>query len=227
MDTTRSSTNRERASSDPPSKLHPILCLVVDRSCGEHATIDAVEAAVAGGVDWVQIRDRSLPSASLLEFSRNIDSAIRRAANGRPIRLIVNRRIDIALALTAHGVHLGFDALGPAHARALLPAGTAIGCSTHSPAEVKAAADAQLDYVHLAPIYSPLSKTTTRPSLGTVAVHHATTHGIAVLAQGGVEAAHCAELVRAGARGIAVTGAILLSDEPQDAARSLRRALDA
>lgn len=204
----------------------PVLCLVVDRSCGTLPTIDAVEAAVAGGVDWVQIRDRDLESAPLLEFAREIEAAARRGAGDRSVRLIVNRRVDIALSLPAHGVHLGFDALSPERALALLPPGAIVGCSTHSAAEVKTAADANAHYVHLAPIFPPLSKPVSRPALGTSAVGEACAYGIAVLAQGGIEARHCAELVRAGAAGIAVTGAILQSTDPQRAAASLRGALD-
>ena len=208
------------------SAERPILCLVVDRSCGTLPTVEAVEAAVAGGVDWVQIRDRSLESAPLLDFARKIEAAVRRGAGNRNPCLIVNRRVDIALSLKAHGVHLGFDALSPERARALLHPGAIVGSSTHSPAEVKTAAVAKADYVQLAPIFAPLSKPESRPALGTAALREACTHGIAVLAQGGIESRHCAELVRAGAAGIAVTGAILQSSDPQRAAASLREALD-
>lgn len=212
---------------DAGSGQRPVLCLVVERDCGALATCEAVEAAVAGGVDWVQIRDRSLESAPLLEFSRGIEAAVRRGAAGREVRLIVNRRVDIALALPAHGVHLGFDALSPERASALLPPGAIIGCSVHSPEEAKAAAATCAHYVQLAPIYPPLSKPATRKALGIEAIGLAREAGIAVLAQGGIEAKHCAELLRAGAAGIAVTGAILLSDDPRHASASLRAALDA
>lgn len=204
----------------------PILCLVVDRNCGAVPILEAVEAAVAGGVDWVQIRERSLESAPLLEFARDIEAAVRRGAGNRKVRLFVNRRIDIALALAADGVHLGFDALSPERARALLPPNAIIGCSVHSAAEAKTAADADANYVHLAPIYPPLSKPASGPALGTAAVSEARAHGIAVLAQGGIQTQHCAELVRTGATGIAVTGSILLSDDPRLASSSLRAALD-
>jgi thiamine-phosphate pyrophosphorylase len=204
----------------------PVLSLVVDRSCGALPSPDAVEAAVAGGVDWVQIRERDLESAALLEFAREIRAAIQRSAGTRSIRLIVNRRVDIALALPAQGVHLGFDGLSAERALALLPPDAIVGCSVHSPAEAKAATDAAADYVHLAPIHAPLSKPASRPALGIAAIREASAHGAAVLAQGGVEARHCAELLRAGAAGIAVTGTILLSRDPKDAAAALRAALD-
>lgn len=205
----------------------PILCLVIDRNCSTLPVADAVEAAVATGVDWIQIRERNLESAALLAFAREIEAAARRNSGGRDPCLIVNRRVDIALALPAHGVHLGFDALSPERASALLPPGALVGCSTHAPSEVKAAADVGAHYAQLAPIFAPLSKPSSRPALGLRSVREAATHGIPVLAQGGIEARHCGELMRAGAAGIAVTGAILMNRDPGAAAAALRAALDA
>ena len=95
----------------------PILCLVLDRSCCSLPIADAVEAAVRAGVDWVQIRERELDSSVLLALARDIKSAVERGSPGRNVRMIVNRRIDIALALGSSGVHLGFDALPVAQAR--------------------------------------------------------------------------------------------------------------
>lgn len=208
-----------------PGFERPILCLVVDRSCSSLPVADAVEAAVGAGVDWIQIRERDLESAALLSFAREVESAARRASSD--VHVIVNRRVDIALALGLRGVHLGFDALSPGCVRALLAPSGFVGCSTHAPAEVRTAADAGACYAQLAPIFSPLSKPASRPALGPRAIGAAAAHGIPVLAQGGVEARHCADLIRAGAAGIAVTGAILMTSDPAAAAASLRAALDA
>jgi len=205
----------------------PILCLVVDRSCSSIPVADAVEAAVGAGVDWIQIRERDLESAALLAFARKVEAAVRRASGQRDVHLIVNRRVDIALVLGLQGVHLGFDALSPASAHALLGPSGFVGCSTHSAAEVKTAANSGANYAQLAPIYAPLSKPASRPALGLRAIGAAAAHGIPVLAQGGVEARHCADLIRAGASGIAVTGAILMNPDPAAATAALRAALDA
>ncbi len=204
----------------------PILCLVVDRGCSALPLCEAIEAAVAGGVDWVQVRERNLDSAPLLAFAREVDTAVRCGSGQRRVNLIVNRRVDIALALGAQGVHLGFDALAPESARALLASNALVGCSTHTASEAKQAADAGADYVQLAPIFAPLSKPASRTALGPRAVNEAASHGIPVLAQGGIEAQHCRKLVRAGAAGIAVTGAILMNTDPGGAAATLRAALD-
>ncbi len=211
---------------DDATERRPILTLVIDRRCCALPIEQAVEAAVRGGVDWIQIRERELEAAALLALARQVRKAARRGAEQRRIRLLINRRVDIALALPAQGAHLGFDAVLPETARALLGSAALLGVSTHAPSQVKAAAAAGADYAHLAPIHAPLSKAASREPLGIDAVRKAAAHGIPVFAQGGVEAQHCTELVRAGAAGIAVTGAILMSNDPREAAARLRTALD-
>lgn len=207
----------------------PVLCLVTDRSLCERLPA-AVEAAVAGGVDWVQVREKDLDGGELLRLVEAVAAAAARGAAARGSGascVLVNRRIDVALAAEAGGVHLGFDAVGPAEARHLLGDGGRVGVSCHDPDEVEGAARAGADYTHLAPIFAPRSKPATRPDLGAGALGRAAAHGIPVLAQGGVDAGNAGELVAAGAAGVAVTGSILLADEPGTAAAALRRALDA
>ena len=176
--------------------------------------------AVAAGVDWVQLRDRALSGAAYLAWARDVVSA----AHGA--KIIVNRRIDVALALGADGIHLGFDALPPSEALALLPPGSPIGVSAHTPGEVRTARDAGATYAHLAPVWNPISKASQREPLGLEGLRAACAQGLPVLAQGGVTAARCAAALAAGAAGIAVTGDILLADAPGAAAAALRAALD-
>jgi len=204
----------------------PVLSLVIDRQQSTWPVLRAIEEAARGGVDQVQIRERTLEAAELLAFARAVRNATRRGAGRRVVEVIVNRRVDIALALPADGVHLGFDAIPTPVARCLIGAECRIGVSTHDPEEVKRAARTGADYVHLAPIHAPLSKPATRDPLGLSAVREASSHGIAVLAQGGIQAQHCAGLLHAGAAGVAVTGSILLSPDPGAATVRLRAALD-
>ena len=208
----------------------PVLCLVA----GAAAPLAAITAAVAGGVDWVQLRERSLTGRELLAWALEAREAARAGAAQRadagPLLVLVNRRIDVALAAGADGVHLGFDALDATRARALLAfdgrAGR-VGVSTHAPDELPAAARAGADYAQLAPIFAPLSKPAERPSLGLGALAAARDAGIPVLAQGGIDADNAGAAIRAGAAGVTVTGAVLLAADPGAAARMLRRALDA
>ena len=203
----------------------PVLCLVLDRGVARGDLATAVERAAAAGIDWLQIRDRVLSGADLLEFSLSMRRATERGSPGRAIEIIVNRRIDIALAMGADGAHLGFDAQGPGSARGLLP-GAKLGISAHTPEEVGRGAAEGASYAHLAPIYAPISKRSTRSALGLSAIAAAAGFGIPVIAQGGLEPARCEEVIRAGAAGIAVTGAILQSDDPGSATAAMRDALD-
>jgi thiamine-phosphate pyrophosphorylase len=208
--------------------LRPCLCLVTDRAAGGPDLAARVEAAVAGGVDLVQVRDRALDGAALLAHVEEVLAAARRGARARgaDVRVVVNRRVDVALAAGADGAHLGWDAMPPAAARALLGPGALIGVSLHGADELAALAGAPLDYAHVAPIFDPLSKPAERPALGLEGLRRACAGPLAVLAQGGVAAANAAACRAAGAAGVAVTGAILLAPDPAAAARELRAALD-
>jgi thiamine-phosphate pyrophosphorylase len=201
------------------------LYLVMDAGrSGEDAAARAAEA-VRGGVDWIQVRERSLEGAALLELVERVLAAARRAAEGRALRVLVNRRVDVALAAGADGVHLGRDAMPPADARRLLPPGALIGVSTHAAGEALAARD--VDYVQLAPIFAPLSKPAERPALGLASLAAASAGALPVFAQGGIDARSAAAARAAGAAGVAVTGAIWLASDPRAAAARLREALDA
>jgi thiamine-phosphate pyrophosphorylase len=202
---------------------------VTDRAVSRHPLAEAVEAAVAAGVDWVQVRERTLGGAALLAHVEALQAAAGRGAarRGGGVRVLVNRRLDVALAAGADGVHLGGDALPPATARALLGAAALLGVSTHAPAELAAAAREPVDYAQLAPIFAPRSKSAARPALGLGALREAAGQPVAVLAQGGIDAARAAACVEAGAAGVCVTGEILLAGDPGAAAAALRTALDA
>jgi thiamine-phosphate diphosphorylase len=199
---------------------------VLDRSAAKGDLLQGVAAAVAGGVDWLQVRERGLDGAELLAFAEAAAGAARDAAAraGHALQVIVNRRSDVALAIGAEGVHLGFDAVGTEVARQLLGPDALLGVSCHAPEEVHAAAGAS--YAHLAPIFPPLSKAASRPALGLGALR-AAAGTRPVLAQGGVEASNAGACLEAGAAGIAVTGAVLMADDPGAAAAALRAALDA
>jgi len=181
-----------------------------------------VEIAVTAGVDWIQVRARELDDAALLG---HVDE-IRRAA-GEASRVLVNRRVDVALAARADGVHLGFDGMPPETARELLGPNALIGIATHHPEELARAADSPLSYAHLAPIFSPISKASTRTPLGLAALMEAAGHGVPILAQGGIAAENARACIEAGAAGVAVTGTILANPDPAAAAAALRAALDA
>ena len=176
---------------------------------------------MSGGVDRVQVRARELEGAALVELVAALAAAARRERPG--VEILVNRRVDAALAAGADGVHLGFDAMDVAAARRVLGKDALVGVSTHCVDEVRAAAGAS--YVHLAPVFAPLSKPATREALGLAAVESAARAEVPVIAQGGIDASNAGAVCAAGAAGVAVTGAVLMADDPASATAALRRAL--
>jgi thiamine-phosphate pyrophosphorylase len=202
-----------------------VLCLVTDRTVSRTPLPEAVAAAVAGGVDWVQVREKELEGAALLALCEAVAAAARRA---RPeVRVLVNRRCDVALAAGLDGVQLGFDGATPAAARRLLGARALVGASTHAPGELDAVSLAAVSHLQLAPVFAPLSKPAGRSPAGLATLRQAAARaGVPVLAQGGVDASNAADCIRAGAAGVCVTGAILSAGDPGRAAAALRRALD-
>ncbi len=191
--------------------------------------VEAVAEAVRDGVDWIQLRERALCDRALYEWVAALGRALRQAAaeSGRPVRIVVNRRVDVALASGADGAHLGFDAMTVAQARQLLGRQALVGVSAHAVEEVERAAAEGASYAHLAPIYAPNSKAATRPPLGLETLARAARAGLPVLAQGGIDARLARDVVEAGAAGVAVTGAIVQAADPRAATRALREALDA
>lgn len=202
----------------------PILCLVVDRQFSRLPIEEAISEAVRGGVDWIQLRDRQLEGKDWLAWASRIAQISRSI---RPeVDILVNRRLDVAWAINAAGVHLGFDALGPETARQLLGDRVRIGSSIHDAAEAQAAFSQGLDYIQLAPIFDPLSKKKERPALGLEPLRLASETEIPVIAQGGITPECCQAVLQSGANGIAVTGNVLDSLKPGEATAALRRELD-
>ena len=205
----------------------PLLVLVAGVEATALPGVETVRAAFAAGLDWLQLRDRSLDARAYLEWARPLKAVQRAAAGDHPTALLINRRVDLAQSLRAEGVHLGFDAVSPFVARTLLGTEALVGASTHAPLEIDPERLAACDYVHFAPVFAPLSKASTSPPAGLNALRRACERGLPVIAQGGIEAANVADVIACGARGVAVTGAILGAEDPGQACLQLRRALDA
>jgi thiamine-phosphate pyrophosphorylase len=184
------------------------LLLITDEAPGlcERVT-RALERAPRGRVA-VQLRHKSLPADALLELAREL-RAITHAA-GAP--LLVNDRVDVALAIDADGIHLPERGLPGDVARALLPAGRVVGRSCHDAYGLERAAREGADYATLAPVFTVPGKG--RP-LGVPAFGRLCRQAsIPVFALGGITAAHTSELRVAGARGVAVMRSVLGTADP-------------
>jgi len=199
----------------------PFLMLVTDRHrSGPHPLLEAVELAVASGVDAVQLREKDLEAEELYELAiqcRHLTAGL--------CGLLINSRLDVALAAGADGVHLPERGLPTGAARRLAPAGFVIGRSVHSVSGAREAEAAGADYVQLGTIFETESKVGLEPAgLGLVA---ATTGAISTpcLAVGGIDARNAGSVIAAGAQGIAVVSAILRADDVVGAVKALRQAL--
>ncbi len=202
----------------------PCLMLITDRFRLRGRTLEEVASqAVEGGVNAVQLREKDLPAAELHELAATLQAAVR----GRAL-LLVNGRIDVALAIGANGVHFPEHGLPGSKARdAAGDACCIVGRSVHS-VEAAVAAEAEgADYLQVGTIFETASKPG-RPAAGLGLVREVRDAvSIPIIAVGGIDAGNAAEVVTAGADGIAVIGAIMDADDPHQAARDLREAIDA
>ena len=180
-----------------------------------------VEAAVQGGVTVVQIRAKALPFREFLDLGLN--AADRLAGTG--VLLLVNDRVDIALACGADGVHLGQEDMPLATARNILGRDRIIGISVNTVEEARAAEAGGADYVGAAPAFATATKETALPVLGPEGVRAIKRAvRIPVVAIGGINAGNSAALADSGADGIAVISAVLGAPDARRAAEDLRKA---
>jgi thiamine-phosphate pyrophosphorylase len=176
---------------------------------------DFLEAAIRGGVDLVQVRDRVLLDGALLEAIGNATEVTFR----HKVPLGVNERVDLAIMAEADFVHVGQEDVSVS---ALRPFKLPSGLSTHSPDEIDAA---KADYIGVGPVYATPTKEG-RPAVGLDLVRYAAEHArMPWFAIGGIDGSNVAGVVGAGARRIAVVRAIGDADDPERAAADLRSAL--
>lgn len=208
--------------------LDPRLYLVTDPDLiGARDLVEVVLAAVQGGVTLVQLRDKRPEVGEMVQAGRALVAAL--APTGVP--LLVNDRVDVALAIGAQGAHLGQRDMPLADARRLMGPDAILGLSIERLSEAAAVPDAA-DYIAASPVFGTPTKTDTAPPLGLegVAALRAASP-LPLVAIGGLSAANAAEVIGAGAQGLAVVSAILgdprrdLADTRAAAAR-LRQIID-
>ncbi|MBA2442645.1 MAG: thiamine phosphate synthase [Rubrobacter sp.] len=197
------------------------LHLVTDRKQARGDPAGAAAAAVRGGVDWVQVREKSGTARGLYETA--LDLAPRSRTAGA--RLSVNDRVDVALATGADGVHLAGKSLPPEVARGLVGA-VVLGVSVHSLEEAREAVAAGADYVTFGHVYPTSSKPGSPPRGVVELAEIVESVEVPVLAVGGIEASSVREVLKTGASGVAVISAVLAARSPEREAQRLRRALD-
>jgi thiamine-phosphate pyrophosphorylase len=180
--------------------------------------VDALEAALRGGVDVFQLRDKSGDDDAVLAKA----AAARRLCSAAGALFLLNDRPDLAVASGADGVHVGQDDVPVEEARAVVGPDALVGLSTHSRAQVGAANDAGVDYIGVGPVHATPTKAGRRP-VGLDLVAFAAAHArVPFFAIGGIDTGNAAAVVGAGAQRIAVVRAIAQADDPEAAARRLR-----
>jgi thiamine-phosphate pyrophosphorylase len=182
-----------------------------------------LDAALRGGVDIVQLRDKTLDDAGVIDAAREF----RAAADAAGALFVLNDRPDLVDACGADGVHVGQDDADPAAARAAVGADRIVGRSTHTPAQLAAAeADDDVDYYAVGPVHATPTKPG-RPAAGLNYVAHAARAATKPwFAIGGIDAGTLGPVLQGGARRIVVVRAISDAADPEAAARGLREALD-
>jgi thiamine-phosphate pyrophosphorylase len=199
------------------------LCLVTDRRlCGEGRFLAAVDAAVAGGVTMVQLREKDLGARALYELGLRLQSVLRARA-----ALVVNDRLDVALALGADGVQLGAGSLPLAAARRLGGERLLIGRSVHSLEEAVAAERDGADFLVLGTIYPSRSHPGDPGAGPSLVAGVRAAVALPLIAIGGIDALNLSEVTAAGADGVAVISAILGAPHPRSAAANLAAGLRA
>jgi len=194
------------------------LCVLVTRAICRLPWDEVVSRAVDGGADAIQVREKDMPARELVAHAR----AVRTICAPRGVAVIVNDRLDVALAAEADGVHLGADDLPVREARRIAGAALRIGASTHSLAEARAAIEAGADHCGVGAMYESGLKPGLAPSgeaylRAFVAEFPQVPH----LAIGGIAPGRVTALAHAGCRGVAVSSAICGAEDPAAVARAI------
>jgi thiamine-phosphate pyrophosphorylase len=200
-----------------------LLYLVTDRGLSRgRATSDIVREAVAGGVTCVQLREKDLPTRAFISQARHLVALLRPMG----IPLIINDRLDVALAAGADGVHLGQKDMEIADARRLSRPGFIIGISAESFADAVRAQTQGADYIGISPVFATRTKRDAAPPLGLDGVRRIRAAvDLPLVGIGGINADNAAATIAAGADGIAVVSAIVAADCPRSAAAALKNSI--
>jgi len=203
----------------------PGVCFVTSRAAtGERPLLEVAQAAIAGGCDLLQVREKDLPGGPLLELCRSIVEAAKAA--GPRCAVAVNDRLDVALAARAAAVHLPATGLPIAPVRRVAGRRCVVGRSVHSLAEARQAQKEGADYVIFGPVFETPGKAAFGPPQGLEALRKVLEAvRLPVWAIGGITPARAAELRGLRIAGVASISAIAAAPDPAEAVRALRAAL--
>lgn len=206
------------------NKIDLSLYLVTDRELSRGRSVEEItEQAVKGGATVIQLREKDTPT---LEFY-NTACSLKRLLKPYGIPLIINDRLDIALAADADGIHIGQSDLPYETVRRILGKDKIIGLSVETMQQAKDANLLDVDYIGISPVFSTNTKKDIKQPFeleGIRKIASFTNHP--TVAIGGINKNNTADIIKSGADGIAVVSAIVSADNPKDAARELRDIVD-
>jgi thiamine-phosphate pyrophosphorylase len=198
-----------------------LYVVITEAFCAGRCAVEVLDAVLAAGVNLVQLREKDLEDRDL--YRRATAFRNRTAAAGA--LLVVNNRVDIALAVGADGVHLGQDDL-PLEAALRISGELIVGCSTHDPVEAEVAQAAGASYVNIGPVFPTRTKAVSAATVGPEMIERiAPRLRIPWTTMGGINLSNVGEVVRRGARHVAVVTAVTAAADPCAAARGLREAI--
>lgn len=201
------------------------LYLVLDPDlCAGVGMVETARAAVAGGATVVQLRDKAAGTARMIETGR----ALRAALAGTGAVLIVNDDVEAAVAIGADGLHIGQGDMAVTEARARIGPAMVLGLSVETPVLAAAVDPALIDYIGAGPVFATPSKLDHKVPVGFEGLAaQVAASPVPAVAIGGLKAEHVAQVLKAGAQGVAVVSAICGQPDPEAAARALRDRIDA
>lgn len=200
------------------------VCCITDRPpAGGHSIVDIVRAAIAGGATLIQLREKTASTRAMIDLGRDL-MEITQAAG---VPLIVNDRVDVALAIGADGVHVGQEDMPASLARQLIGPERILGVSVETAEQARQAERDGADYLGAGPIYHTPSKADAGTPIGLMGLLTVLQDtSLPVLAIGGITHENAAAVIKAGAHGLAVISAIISAADPKAAARQLRTIVD-
>jgi len=186
-------------------RLYPLT----DRSLSQFSHAEQVTRLADQGATLIQLREKLLHP---FEFYQEAAAAMH-VARDRNVKIVINDRVDIALALKADGVHLGQDDLPPEAARRLLGPQAIIGFSTHSPEQARLAANLPIDYIAIGPVFATSTKVASEPTLGSGGLRQVrlVVGRIPLVAIGGITSENSPDVIAAGADAVAMISDIWAS----------------
>jgi thiamine-phosphate pyrophosphorylase len=206
-----------------------LYALLDPEHAGGHDLADLARLVAQGGATLVQLRDKRSDTRLMVERAR----AIKAVLAPFKVPLLINDRVDVALASGAHGAHVGQDDMAPEDARRLLGSEAIIGLSIKTVAQAEAAPVDLIDYVGVGGVFATSSKDNTKPPIGPAGltriseIFRRRVPKFPLCGIAGIDASNAGAVVAAGADGVAVISALSLAGEPQAAARALRGIVDA